>query len=586
MKVLKVSRNGIELAKMPVDQPVATVGRSPTCNVVVRARGVRPVHYVLEWFGENPVGGDKGKWTIIDLSQPSAGSDSDGNDFGFGKILGPRPVKIGELEFTWVEDRLESKNIVGALTESLDQHSETLGYSDLLEVIEVDTYRDSVCKIKHISTFTGRRGYLLRPDGPTFQFGWENNLPDVRGRLLIKVSGDHQVSKVGGALKRMGAGEIHMSANDVIYLEWKHFQYYFRFVAALELPQMKHNPFDEPMLRNGIVVYFMVIVALLFVRGTYKYVPPVPDAVHSRVAKIEMEKEVESVEVKKKEVIVLPEEEDTPSPVGDKQGDANAKTADTPPPESVVPVKPSENAPPVPVAADAPPTPAAPAPVVASAPPKAVETSSLGLLSALQSTAPTQKVDLNADTVLAEPDMEIVGAFNNDEPGAIAVTEVAGVRSLDPTKKLKHTDLSKASSKLNANIDMSAINSGSVGKRSSLVQGASTTFGKSQLSLPKGDRIVDVSGGLTKSQVQKIVNSAQVSLKKCFESALIVQPALKGRLVFRWVVSTAGSVEAVQLVESEAKFDQFENCTLKVIEKLKFDAAPKPTEVVYPFVFK
>lgn len=52
MKAVKILLQNRELERFALDRPTVFIGRSPSCDVVLRVPGLRPLHFLLEWVGE------------------------------------------------------------------------------------------------------------------------------------------------------------------------------------------------------------------------------------------------------------------------------------------------------------------------------------------------------------------------------------------------------------------------------------------------------------------------------------------------------------------------------------------------------
>src|SRR5687768_8327936 len=102
MKTVAIFNNGREIEKFQLTKPTLFIGRSPTCDVILRAKSVRPLHFVLEWVGEGEFDAEKGFWSIIDISLSQKKESSSGE----GLILGPEGAAFGPFEFRHTKDEL------------------------------------------------------------------------------------------------------------------------------------------------------------------------------------------------------------------------------------------------------------------------------------------------------------------------------------------------------------------------------------------------------------------------------------------------------------------------------------------------
>ncbi|MGK4422631.1 FHA domain-containing protein, partial [Klebsiella pneumoniae] len=63
-----VGKDGRELNVIHLSGPLLLVGRSPVCDAVVRVKGLKPVHFMIEWIGEGDFDPMLGSWTVFDVS--------------------------------------------------------------------------------------------------------------------------------------------------------------------------------------------------------------------------------------------------------------------------------------------------------------------------------------------------------------------------------------------------------------------------------------------------------------------------------------------------------------------------------------
>lgn len=96
-----------------------------------------------------------------------------------------------------------------------------------------------------------------------------------------------------------------------------------------------------------------------------------------------------------------------------------------------------------------------------------------------------------------------------------------------------------------------------------------------------------VEGGLNKDAVRRTLSSHRSDIRTCYERALTVQKRLKGRIVYKWLISAKGPTIWVNLVRSEVGSSRLESCVKDVISKIIWPIAPnnKETMVNYPFEF-
>jgi outer membrane biosynthesis protein TonB len=68
--------------------------------------------------------------------------------------------------------------------------------------------------------------------------------------------------------------------------------------------------------------------------------------------------------------------------------------------------------------------------------------------------------------------------------------------------------------------------------------------------------------------------------------ALAKDPDLKGGVTMSFAITPGGSVAAASIATSSLGNARVEGCMLRTFNRLKFPTADKPTNSVFPFVFK
>ncbi|MDX9720206.1 MAG: AgmX/PglI C-terminal domain-containing protein [Myxococcota bacterium] len=96
-----------------------------------------------------------------------------------------------------------------------------------------------------------------------------------------------------------------------------------------------------------------------------------------------------------------------------------------------------------------------------------------------------------------------------------------------------------------------------------------------------------VEGSLDQSAVQAVINENLGKIQRCYETALIGNTSLSGKITFDWTVGSSGKVTEAREVSSTLGDPKVSACIIGVIKKMKF---PKPTggdvTIRYPFMFK
>lgn len=122
---------------------------------------------------------------------------------------------------------------------------------------------------------------------------------------------------------------------------------------------------------------------------------------------------------------------------------------------------------------------------------------------------------------------------------------------------------------------VAALQRGSTGKKQ--VQGMVTA---------KMSRTVKIQGGMSREMVKRVIDQHLEEITHCYETALMANPSIMGRIVFEWKIRMDGSVGQVRIAASSVNSHDVHNCIQAAIKSWQF---PKPlgAEVVvsYPFVF-
>lgn len=97
-----------------------------------------------------------------------------------------------------------------------------------------------------------------------------------------------------------------------------------------------------------------------------------------------------------------------------------------------------------------------------------------------------------------------------------------------------------------------------------------------------------VEEGLTKDEVGKVIHAHMSEVRYCYESAMIHNPKLAGRILIDFTIIGTGNVHVATVKDTTAKDTRLEGCLISKLKGWKF---PKPkggvrVAVSYPFLFK
>jgi hypothetical protein len=102
----------------------------------------------------------------------------------------------------------------------------------------------------------------------------------------------------------------------------------------------------------------------------------------------------------------------------------------------------------------------------------------------------------------------------------------------------------------------------------------------------KMNRKVTVKGGMSREVVKRVIDQHLEEITYCYETALMNDPSILGRIVFEWKILMNGRVGEIRIVASSVSSHDLHACIKSAIKAWQF---PKPvgSEVVvsYPFVF-
>ncbi|MBU1169314.1 MAG: AgmX/PglI C-terminal domain-containing protein [Proteobacteria bacterium] len=123
---------------------------------------------------------------------------------------------------------------------------------------------------------------------------------------------------------------------------------------------------------------------------------------------------------------------------------------------------------------------------------------------------------------------------------------------------------------------VAALQNGNTGNRE--VSGAVTA--------PLTKKVKFKGGGISREAVAKVINDHIDEINYCYETALISDPTLMGKIEFEWVILLSGEVGEVRIKSSSVRSNEIHSCIKSAIRTWTF---PKPkgsaVEVSYPFVF-
>jgi outer membrane biosynthesis protein TonB len=152
--------------------------------------------------------------------------------------------------------------------------------------------------------------------------------------------------------------------------------------------------------------------------------------------------------------------------------------------------------------------------------------------------------------------------------GKIAVTNDAIIQTKGSTQVLRSAGASGPGR-------VAALQKGKTGKKQ--VQAMVTA---------KMTRTVKIQGGMSRAAVKRVIDQHLDEITMCYETALLSNLAISGRVVFEWKILRSGRVGEIKIVASNINSNEIHECIKASIKGWQFPR-PKGAEVVvsYPFVF-
>ncbi|MBN2297789.1 MAG: FHA domain-containing protein [Deltaproteobacteria bacterium] len=100
------------------------------------------------------------------------------------------------------------------------------------------------------------------------------------------------------------------------------------------------------------------------------------------------------------------------------------------------------------------------------------------------------------------------------------------------------------------------------------------------------DKTVKIQGGMSREAVKKVIDQHLDEITYCYETALIANPSLMGKVIFEWKILLSGNVGEVRIKSSSINSSEIHGCIKQSIKSWQFPK-PKGSEVVvsYPFIF-
>ena len=186
-----------------------------------------------------------------------------------------------------------------------------------------------------------------------------------------------------------------------------------------------------------------------------------------------------------------------------------------------------------------------------------------------QALADVSNIDAVTSTHTQEAQVKIGGLVGNLGADGIAM----------PTGKVVNTKGSASvyrSAGISGKGSVAALESGHTGKGA--VRGV--------VSAPLTKKVRMKGGGISRADVEKVIHQHIDEVNYCYESALLKDPTLMGKVVFEWKILLSGNVGEVKIKSSTVRSSEIHSCIKSAIRSWKFPNPKGQTVLVsYPFVF-
>jgi hypothetical protein len=561
VKVLVITLNGRELARSQVHTSMVLIGRSPSCDVVIRAKGIKPVHFLMEW---TEVGGpDDGFWSIFDVSGTSSGKkEATLGEVGVGEgvVLETKPVKIGAFEFQWKTDRLtqtlvEGGSVADAFLQKASQPTASAS-SYQLEIVSARTDSGSVTQVNHFYPPVTRNVPVPLPGLSALKLTWSSGDAGVPVIMDFSQLVNAEVFKKGVSLTASADSNktTKLAPGDLVQVHFQLKDHYFRLVPRVNVPPVRSSMWADAFVTVLVLALLVTagITGLFVMTGSPQEEPPKEPP---RVAQIEVREalpppppqppaEEPPVEQKKEEKVAAKSEKSS--------GEASAPKF-----KAKEPTKKSSAG--------------------LNSPAPQANVNSVGLLGALKAKNPNT---VRADMVLNDA---IISKTASGQEGQFVVQQSpSGIVSRSNHQKTSG-DLTAAYTTMSGGDSMNDKAAGPIAARDGK-SGFKVGYKKAEGQATEG---FTPEGGLDKESVRRTLAAYRKDIRTCYERALLSKPRIKGRIVYKWQISGDGPVTWVQLLNTDVGSPSLPPCVQKVIQTIKFPQAPnhQPTIVIYPFEF-
>ena len=593
MKLLTITKGITEIAKVQLNRPFLTLGRSPSCDVVLRAPKIKPVHFILEWSGTGDFSTEKkhaGSWVLFEIDESSEGA-----------VIGATKVNVLGLSFKITEDRLASKEVIGGkMVSGLKQpiaagRAIPTGAADTLELVHVRSDSGAVESVAYIRQKEIKRSKAssVFQTFPQFKIKGTKTKENADSCVLsFEAMPDAEIYVRGKQVKMpsAAASDLLLQRNDVYHIKWNGQEVFARWVSPIFVP-----PLDRAFLGDAVTkkVYFVAGLSFIVIFLIAYLAPvsiPVKEPPPKRMAKIEIQQPVipppappppppppKVIEKPAPVVKAAPAGPAAPGPAAPEPAPTK-KIAKSPPPK---PAK--QKLPPKAQAA----RPTAPQPTQAQAE-KAQVTKSLSFLS-FSNSAATKSVKVNTPNPSGASNLAVASNLRGkSNAGANLEKEVTSGSDITGPLETRGSR-SYGNGPSVANLGSERSGSGQVLGRTGVRGGRGNGGGgglTGAVGAGGGGLMLSGNGTASTSEIEKAIQKAIHKLQYCYEKALLADSDIGGSVEMVWVIAPGGRANNVRVKNSQIRNAGMMTCIRGEIAKIKF---PSPSggsvEVEYPFSF-
>lgn len=528
---LSIRKNKREVLRAPLHQMQSLVGRSPACDIVLRAPGVSPVHFLVERRNFETIdGATRSVWLLFDVAANLSA--------GEGVVLGEKAADLGGYEFAVIDDALAETPLrkdafINSVIEQAEKQSlkmEHQGSSlNAIECVAYEHRSGAVTALAHIPLRPGDRKFRPAKRGPELTL----EIPD-RGRDWVNViprgGGQFRIKNRGIALDGFDvATGVRLQKSDFLEVDGDEYRFFLRYIH-----------FEPPLIgRDARLARF----SAAFVLGALTLVLlGLQIFVDSELVK----PRIESVE----RVVHLT----NPKPI--EVTDVTDFPRDIAPPvkEEIAPVQEKATGP--------------------------EWGNLLTQLKRVPSPSPSSRSGPTQSKSSSRAGRPRGGA------GEVSASVVTPGTRLAPGVKASHVQpQGSAAQQLRLQTEHQGVRGVDVGQ----LPASRESSGGARVDTGDSGGDSRVQGGLAREQVQAVIRSHRAKITACYEIELVKNAGLKGALTLHWRINPDGSARSprIQNTSSPLAKSSLAGCLLRVVASMRFPSHPSgiATEVTYPFFF-